>query len=168
MLADVHAGQASTEVILRHWRHRGDRLFEVGQHEQAAAAYEKALDIRPEDAYARERFKLASVFDKRGVALSFDAPPTIVGGIQALYEELTYPEEALRMAIEGRVVARVVVRADGTLGSVEVLRGLGHGCDAEVQRVLGELEYAPAQYLGRPVPAYLTIPVQFKRKAAWR
>ncbi|NBC18792.1 MAG: tetratricopeptide repeat protein, partial [Bacteroidetes bacterium] len=134
MLTDVHKGMSSTDVIVRHWRRQGDQHFAAGRYPQAAAAYERAVDLRPDDAETMERFKLASAFDEQGVALTFDVGPTIQGGIQALYRELTYPEEALRMAIEGRVVARIVVTADGTPGAVEILRGLGHGCDDEVRR----------------------------------
>lgn len=55
-----------------------------------------------------------------------------------LEKNLRYPEQALEQKIKGRVTIEFTVGTDGSLGSFQVLRSLGHGCDEEVIRLVKE------------------------------
>jgi TonB family protein len=46
--------------------------------------------------------------------------------------------------IEGKVVLRVRVRADGTTDRVKVIRGIGHGCDEVAVEALRRARFEPA------------------------
>lgn len=162
VLLDLQAGMGSADATYEYWRRIGDRLFEAKAYIEATTAFDEALMVRPNDAYAMARMKLAAVFDEQGVATTVAAQPEIEGGVAAIYEELRYPKEARRMAVEGNVVVRAVVDADGTVTHAEILRGLGYGCDEEVLRVVQTLTYTPALYMKQAVPAYLVVPVQFR------
>uniref|UniRef100_UPI0005701980 energy transducer TonB n=1 Tax=Thermonema rossianum TaxID=55505 RepID=UPI0005701980 len=83
-------------------------------------------------------------------------------------ENVQYPPEAKRRHIQGTVLVRFVLKKDGTIGEVEVLRGdnLGDGALAEeVIRVLKSTSgWKTAKHLGRPVDEKLTMPITFKLK----
>ena len=49
---------------------------------------------------------------------------------------MTYPSQARRMGIEGRVFVQFVVDKDGSVTEVKAVKGIGAGCDQEAERVL--------------------------------
>jgi len=63
-----------------------------------------------------------------------------------------YPEEAKKNKIEGTVVLQVEVLADGTVGNVSIIKGLGYGLDQAATSALREYEFEPATKGGVPVP----------------
>ncbi|GIV39284.1 MAG: hypothetical protein KatS3mg033_1084 [Thermonema sp.] len=83
-------------------------------------------------------------------------------------ENVQYPPEAKRRHIQGTVLVRFVLKKDGTIGEVEVLRGdnLGDGALAEeVIRVLKSTSgWKPAKHRGRPVDVKLNMPITFRLK----
>ncbi len=95
--------------------------------------------------------------------------PEPVGGMQEFYKyvssELDYPAAAKRNNIQGKVYMRFVVDKDGTLGSIEVMKGIGHGCDEEAIRVLSNApKWNPGKQRGRAVKVYMTLPLLFVLK----
>jgi len=73
-----------------------------------------------------------------------------------------YPLEALRRGLEGTVLLRVHVAADGRVAKVEVLDSSGHPIlDAAAVRAVSSWQFAPATRGGRPVPAVVRQPVRF-------
>lgn len=89
------------------------------------------------------------------------------GGMQAFYqfvaENLKYPTRASRTGIEGRVFVQFVVEKDGTLTDVQVVRGIGGGCDEEAIRVVSLApKWNPGKQRGRPVRVRMVLPIVFK------
>jgi len=66
---------------------------------------------------------------------------------------ISYPPEAERAGIEGKVRLRVALDARGRVSSARVLRGLGHGLDeAAVEALTRRCRFTPAIATdGRPV-----------------
>lgn len=100
----------------------------------------------------------------------FDAvenSPNPPGGMEAwnkyLGKNLKYPTQARRMGIEGTVYVVFVVNTDGTLQDVDVLRGIGGGCDEEAIRVVKNApKWEPGKQRGRPVRVRMRLPIKFK------
>lgn len=93
--------------------------------------------------------------------------PQFPGGQQALLqfiaEELKYPVIAQENGIEGMVVVQFVVKADGNVGDIKVVRSLDPYCDKEAIRVVQALpQWTPGRQNGRNVPVYYTLPIRFK------
>lgn len=65
---------------------------------------------------------------------------------------IDYPSEAKTMGIEGRVRLEVEVRADGTVGNVRLIKGLGYGLDEAAIHALERCRFEPAMMGGQPVP----------------
>ena len=65
--------------------------------------------------------------------------------LKAPLASLNYPEDAKKMGIEGRVVLRYTVNEQGRAIDVEVLHGLGYGCDEEAVRILEKAVFNPIE-----------------------
>lgn len=55
-----------------------------------------------------------------------------------LSAEMKYPEAALKNKTEGKVTIRFTVEPDGQMKNFEVVKGIGHGCDEELIRLVRE------------------------------
>jgi len=73
-----------------------------------------------------------------------------------------YTEEGRRRAIEGDVVLEIVVRADGGVGSVKLLQGLGAGLDGRAMDAVRQWRFNPAKRYGTPVDVIVEVAVEFK------
>jgi protein TonB len=91
-----------------------------------------------------------------------DQQPKVVGGRSALYENISYPEEARQQGVEGRVFVRATIGKDGSVRNVKVQRGVGSGLDTEAARAVRNAEFEPAVVDGEPVAAYRTLMVRFQ------
>jgi len=94
-------------------------------------------------------------------------PPEFPGGLSALYNylksNLKYPQEAREINLEGTVYASFVVWKDGSISNVNILRGIGAGCDQEVIRVIESMpEWIPGNQNRKKVNAAFQMPVKFK------
>ncbi|OEK00027.1 hypothetical protein BFP97_00190 [Roseivirga sp. 4D4] len=91
------------------------------------------------------------------------------GGSQAwmkyLKKNFKYPKRAKRAGIEGRVFLSFYVDTEGNLSDIEVLRGIGNGCDQEAIRVLKQSpKWNPGKQRGVPVKSPMTLFITFKLK----
>lgn len=77
-------------------------------------------------------------------------PASPVGGLSDFYkfvaENMRYPKLARWMGIEGRVFLKFMVDENGKLSNIQIIRGIGAGCDAEALRVM---QLAPAWKPGK-------------------
>jgi TonB family protein len=73
-----------------------------------------------------------------------------------------YTEEARRRGVEGDVVLEIVVRADGTVGSIKVLQGLSGGLDQRAIDAVRQWRFSPARRFGTPVDVMVEVAVEFK------
>jgi protein TonB len=73
-----------------------------------------------------------------------------------------YTEEARRAGVEGDVVLEIVVRADGTVGNVTILRSLGAGLDRRAVDAVRQWRFSPARRFGTPVDVLVEVAVEFK------
>ncbi len=94
-------------------------------------------------------------------------PPGFPGGNAArnmfLQEHLEYPPAALEAGVEGTVFASFVVRFDGHVTDVGIVRGVSYELDKEVLRVLGSMPvWEPGRLEdGNPVSVIFHMPVRF-------
>ncbi|MCI0487697.1 MAG: TonB family protein [Blastocatellia bacterium] len=72
-----------------------------------------------------------------------------------------YTEEARKNKIQGVVVARVLVGADGSVRSVKIVRHLPDGLDEEAISAVYKMRFKPAMKNGQPVAFWQNIEVEF-------
>lgn len=90
-------------------------------------------------------------------------PGGMTGFTNYMIQTLKYPTAAKEANVQGMVVVSFVVTAEGKVEGVEVLRGVGLGCDEEAVRVITNSgTWTPAKKEGKTVATKMTLPVQFK------
>jgi TonB family protein len=107
---------------------------------------------------------------QEGAALFFDVvdtPPSPVGGFEAwsrhLSENLTYPTSARMKGIQGTVLVSFIVNTDGTIEGIELVQGIGGGCDEEAIRIIkSSPSWTPGMIKGKAVRTRMKIPISFK------
>jgi protein TonB len=91
-----------------------------------------------------------------------DEMPDVEGGIMKyLRKHLTYPESAVQKKTTGTVYVSFVVERDGSVGNINVLKGIGDGCEEEATRVIKKMRWKPGKNHGIPVRVQFTLPVKF-------
>ena len=105
--------------------------------------------------------------DTEEIFLIVEDYPVPYGGMAAFYQyvndNIRYPIQALTLSLEGRVFIQFVVGKDGGLTDVEVIRGIGGGCDEEAIRVVkGAPSWKPGKQRGQPVRVKMVLPITFK------
>lgn len=102
----------------------------------------------------------------KGPFLVGDINPSYPGGERAMMAYLRravrYPKQALDQKVDGRVIARFVVQPDGRLTDIQIVKGVGYGCDQETIRAISKMpRWEPGIIDGSPVPMYYTLPIRF-------
>ncbi len=94
-------------------------------------------------------------------------PPTYPGGekkwVRFLQKNLKYPKIARKAKVEGSVYMTFIVDKFGLVSNVQVVSGIGSGCDIEAIRVL-ELskQWLPGIERGRPVKSRMVLRLDFR------
>ena len=92
--------------------------------------------------------------------------PSFPGGEAELFKYLgsniKYPAMARDAGIQGIVYVTFVVKEDGKISDVRVLRGVGGGCDEEAVRVVEKMpSWKPGKQRGKSVRVQYNLPIRF-------
>lgn len=93
---------------------------------------------------------------------SVEVMPEPYGGMAALYKKIGYPYEAKEDGIEGTVKALVFIDRDGEVLDVQILEGIGHGCDEAVKTALLYHRFKPGLIRGQKVKVQMEMSFDFK------
>ena len=102
-----------------------------------------------------------------GATTAFSASqPEFPGGAEALDNYITsnmkYPASAKANGIEGVVDVAFVVKADGTIGSIKIVRMVDPDLEAEAIRLIkGMPNWLPADENGTPVDSQTQVGINF-------
>ena len=72
-----------------------------------------------------------------------------------------YSEEAVRRKVEGTVILEVVILAEGKIGPVRVLKGLGAGLNEQAIACVRQWLFVPGKFKGEAVDVIAEIAVDF-------
>lgn len=103
---------------------------------------------------------------QRGPLIAGVGEVTYPERIPESYIKPTYPDLARKAKIEGMVILQIVVRRDGTIGDITVLRAPSArlGFEESAIEAVRQWRYKPAMQSGRPVDVYLTVQISFELK----
>lgn len=95
-----------------------------------------------------------------------ESNPEFPGGEAVMYDYLSknisYPRIALEAGISGTVYVTFVVEKDGSITDVQLLRGIGGGCDEEAMRVVKSMPtWTPGKQRNVPVRVQFNFGVKF-------
>jgi len=106
------------------------------------------------------------VAEEPQIFFSSEQQPIFPGGLGAmrnfLSKNIKYPKSAREIGIVGTVHVEFVVWNDGSVRHVNVLRGIGGGCDVEAMRVISSMpDWNPGIQRTKPVNVRMVIPITF-------
>jgi len=98
-----------------------------------------------------------------GQYLAFaEVMPEPVGGIGAIIKTISYPEMAKRSNIQGKVYVQAHINENGVAEEVNLVRGIGAGCDEVALEAVKNAKYTPGKNKGQNVKVKLTMAITFK------
>lgn len=94
--------------------------------------------------------------------------PTFPGGdsqlVRFINEHRTYPREAYRKGVQGRVTCSFVVNTDGSVSNIQVLKGVEKSLNEEAKRIFAKMpQWTPGRIDGVPVPVRVIWAVPFRK-----
>lgn len=104
--------------------------------------------------------------DADGIYDVAEEMPRFAGGEQAMFNWIIdhqhYPEEAQQANVHGRVMVSFIVKTDGKLDGVMVMRPVHPALDAEAIRLVKAMpRWKPGRHRGEVVPVRYFIPIIF-------
>jgi protein TonB len=85
------------------------------------------------------------------------------GRIKYLAANVKYPQSARELGIQGIVYVSFVVDETGKVVEVELLRGIGGGCDEEAMRVVKNMpNWKPGRQTGKEVRVKFSVSINFR------
>jgi TonB family protein len=98
-----------------------------------------------------------------------DEMPIFPGGdvelLKYISQNTRYPDAARDKNIQGKVIVRFCITAQGRPSMISVLKGVSPELDAEALRVVSTLpDFKPGQQGGKPVPVWYMVPIAFTLK----
>lgn len=83
--------------------------------------------------------------------------------IRFIVSNIKYPADAKAKGIEGTVFVKFIVKKDGTISNVSLIRGIGSSCDEEAIRVVKLMpKWIPGEQKGKKVDVEFNLPIKFK------
>lgn len=90
-----------------------------------------------------------------------ETKPAIVGGMEALYNNLEYPQQALEEGVETELNANVLVNKNGELEEISFDKDPEYGFQEAAKEALQSVQFVPGKRNEEPVNTYITIPIVF-------
>lgn len=137
-------------------------IHSINVHKESNAVYVAMKKAGTNFDYVSDRSKTQGE-----VFVVVEDQPQFKGGMEAFYRyvssEMTYPVAARQNGVEGKVDVQFVVERDGSVTNVQVINGIGSGCDEEAVRVVkNSPAFQPGSQRGKAVRVRLAMPIIFK------
>ncbi|MFD0763578.1 TonB family protein [Mucilaginibacter lutimaris] len=149
----------------------GIQIFPIGD-EAFVDVRRKKMGLPPLHQYLKQwgiNYKVPSSTDNPNpkslyyVAVPKDESPIMpVGGNDAIFSKLVYPEQAKAANITGFVTVELTVTGSGGTKNLSVVKGLGYGCDEEALRVMKEAKFT--NKAGEDADIRIKVPFPYVKK----
>jgi len=106
--------------------------------------------------------KTEEVEEEPAFFVAVEEMPEPIGGIAAIQQLIVYPEIAKRAGVQGRVYVKAFVNENGSVQKVELIKGIGAGCDEAAMEAVQKTKFKPGKQRGKAVKVQVTVPVLFK------
>jgi len=127
----------------------------------------------PKEGYATYTYRQPTNIDEPIIddvlpVVAVEEKPKFMGGDENeftrwVFRNMTYPEDAKRNGIQGRVICSFVVDTQGNIIDVKILRGVDPLLDKEAIRAISKSpKWTPGKNRGKPVRVSYTFPVIFQ------
>ena len=169
---DVYAGEAA-EVLEESIKRKSPdapaaRARRWGHLAEAAGSFERYVQLAPDapdSASVREQLESLRVhawLSANGAdKAAYTAREVTSKAVVLSRPEPSYTEDARKEDVEGMVILRLVLAADGQVKHIFVVRGLSHGLTEKAVAAARRIQFKPAMRDGRPVSQFVTVMYNF-------
>lgn len=88
--------------------------------------------------------------------------PEPVGGLKEIYSKIKYPEIAKKAGVQGKVFLMAMINENGTVDDVQIIKGIGGGCDEAAMAAVKSSKFSSAKNKGQSVKVKLSLSIEFK------
>ena len=96
-----------------------------------------------------------------GDGSQFRPKERLAGPVPIRKADPKYPPDLIKAHVQGEVVLYAIIRRDGSVDSIQVVRGLDPQLDQNAVQALGEWKFRPATRAGRPVDVETVVHIPF-------
>jgi len=135
-----------------------DSLFYFVLKDDNDKSWEVKVTDADKEIYDQSKFEL--------FLSSIESQPYFVGGneeyIKYIEQNLQYPTLARDKGIQGHVLVNFIIETDGSVSNVNVLEGIGGGCDKEAVRVVSNMpNWKPGIQNGENISVSHSLSINF-------
>lgn len=125
-----------------------------------------ALNLQMEQTRDSSEPTNQKLFDGDSVYTEVEIFPEFEGGMTGFYQylgdHLSYPKQARKLGVEGKVFVQFIVSKTGDVVDVQIVKGIGSGCDEEAMRAVNHSpKWSAGRVKGKPVHVRLVVPIIF-------
>jgi periplasmic protein TonB len=91
-----------------------------------------------------------------------EKPGELVAPVATQEVDPGYPIELMRQNVQGTVMLSAVIRSDGSVGEVRILRGVDDRLDVYASAALSRWRFRPATRNGDPVAIQTVVMIPFR------
>lgn len=88
--------------------------------------------------------------------------PEPIGGMNAIYKKIGYPEDAKKNKVEGVVKVLTFIDRDGEVLDAQIVEGIGFGCDEAARLAVFYHRFKPGLIKGQRVKVQMELQIEFK------
>lgn len=139
-----------------------DDYDEESTKDETNSSLEQTVKTTNSDSTSNSIINISSdqIFEKVEQQAEFPGGPGAWG--RFLQKTLKYPSRAQRANVGGRVFVSFIINTDGSIQEIQVVKGVGFGCDEEAIRVIEAMpRWIPGRQSGRAVRSRFTQPITF-------
>ncbi len=85
-----------------------------------------------------------------------------IGGVEAILKKISFPEEAQKKRLTGKVYLMLYVNQEGEVDDVVIVKGIGCGCDEEVMKAVKKSKFSPGMDKGVAVKTKMSMAIPIK------
>lgn len=94
-----------------------------------------------------------------------DQPAEPEGGLSGITRNVVYPQSAMQLKIEGKVVLSVIVDQNGNPAQINILSPAHEVLNEAAIETVYKTKFKPASHNGKNVTNRVSVPIQFRLKA---
>jgi protein TonB len=151
---------------------KSDLTYKGDKKEGEVVTYWENGKLKRKDIYNNGIFENGNCYDSLGNEIKhfdYEIMPQYKGGDSKLLSDIAnnveYPTNSRNAGVEGKVIVRFAVNSDGTISSVDIIKGVNLELNQEAIRVVRKLKkFKPGYEDGEPVPVFYMVPINFGLK----
>ena len=162
--------------ICKEWYENGQLRKEVeykeGKHNGLYISYWENGQVRRKEQFGNEKYVEGKCYDRDGNEIKhtpMEQMPEFPGGAEGVFsflkQNIRYPVVMMESKIQGKVIVQFIVKKDGSLSDIKIIRSIHPAGDREAIRVISLMpKWKPGIQEDEPVSVRYTLPIKFQMK----